>query len=169
MAHILATTFRQPREPTVSIKRARKLGSRNYDGLGDPEKARSWLKGNERVFSVMGCFIEHMVTYSAFLLRDRALDWWKAVQRQLPEGVSWTQFKEEFLEKFYPMFYKDQKIEEFFKLEQGTMSVTDYENKFSKLVRHVPLFYDHEVHKSKRFVVGLRKEVKSIVASVSHT
>ena len=83
--------------------------------------------------------------------------------------MSWTQFKEEFLKKFYPTVSKDQKIEEFFKLEQGTMSVTDYEKKFSELVRHVPLFCDHEVQKSKRFVVGLIKEVKSILASVSHT
>ena len=66
MAQILATTFRQPREPTVSIERARKLGARNYDGIRDRE--------------------------------DR-----------------------------------------------------------------------EEVHKSKRFVVGLRKEAKSILASVSHT
>ena len=169
MAQILATAFRQPREPIVSIKRARKLGARNYDGIGDPEKAWSWLESNERVFNVMGCSDEQMVTYSAFLLRDRALDWWKAVQRRFPEGVSWTQFKEDFLEKFYPTVYKDQKIEEFFKLEQGTVSVADYEKKFSELVRHVPLFFDHEVQKSKRFEVGLRKEVKSILASVSHT
>ena len=169
MAQILATTFCQPCEPTVSIERARKLGARNYDGIGDPEKAWSWLEGNERVFNVMGCSDEQMVTYSAFLLRDRALDWWKAVQRRFLAGVSWTQFKEDFLEKFYPTVYKDQKIEEFFKLEQGTMSVTDYEKKFSELVRHVPLFCDHEVQKSKRFEVGLRKEVKSILASVSHT
>ena len=83
--------------------------------------------------------------------------------------MSWIKFKEEFLEKFYHAVYKNQKIEEFFKLEQGTMSVTDYEKKFSELVRHVPLFCDHEVQKSKRFVVGLRKEVKSILVSVSHT
>ena len=164
MAQILATAFRQPREPTVSIERARKLGARNYDGIGDLEKAWSWLEGNERVFNDMGCSDEQMVTYSAFLLRDRALDWWNAVQRRFPEGVSWTQFKEEFLEKLYPTVYKDQKIEEFFKLELGTMSVTDYEKKFSELVRHVPLFCDHEVQKSKRFVVGLRKKVKSILA-----
>ena len=44
------------------------------------------------------------------------------------------------------------------------MSVIDYEKKFSKLVRHVPLFCDHEVQKSKRFEVGMRKEVKSILA-----
>ena len=49
------------------------------------------------------------------------------------------------------------------------MLVTDYENKFSELVRHVPLFCDHEVQKSKRFAMGLRKEIKSIVASVSCT
>ena len=91
------------------------------------------------------------------------------VQRRFLEGVFWTQFKEEFLEKFYPTVYKDQKIEEFFKLEQGTMSATDYEKKFLELVRHVPLFCDHEVHKSKRFLVSLRKEVKRILASVSHT
>ena len=169
MAQILATTFPQPLEPTVSIERARKLGARNYDGVGYPEKAWSWLEGNERVFSVMGCSDEQMVTYSAFILRDRALDWWKAVQRRFPEGVSRTQFKEEFLEKFYPSVYKYQKIEEFFKLKQGTMSVTNYEKKFLELVQHVPLFCDHEVQKSKRFVVGIRKEVKSILTSVSHT
>ena len=69
MAHILATTFRRPLESTVSIKRVR-----NYDGVRDPKKAWSWLKGNERVFSVMGCSDEQIVTYSAFLLRDKALD-----------------------------------------------------------------------------------------------
>ena len=37
MAQILATTFRQPRESTVSIERARKIRARNYDGIGDRE------------------------------------------------------------------------------------------------------------------------------------
>ena len=46
---MLATTFNQPRESTVSIERIRKLELRNYDGIGDPEKAWSWLEGNEMV------------------------------------------------------------------------------------------------------------------------
>ena len=49
------------------------------------------------------------------------------------------------------------------------MSVTDYEKKFSELVQHVPIFCDHEVQKSTRFSVGLRKEIKSIVALNSYT
>ena len=37
MAQILDTAFCQPREPTVSIEMARKLGARNYDEIGDRE------------------------------------------------------------------------------------------------------------------------------------
>ena len=74
MAQMLSTAFRQPCESTMSIERVRKLGARNYDGIEDPEKAWSWLEGNERVFSVMGCSDKQMVTYFAFLLRDITLD-----------------------------------------------------------------------------------------------
>ena len=37
MAQILATAFRQPREPTMSIERVRKLGARKYDEIGNRE------------------------------------------------------------------------------------------------------------------------------------
>ena len=113
MAQLLATALRQPREPVASIERGQKLGSRNYDGLGDPEKASSWLEGNERVYQVMQCTDEQMITFSAFLLWDRALKWWREVQRRYPEGVSWAQFKEEFIDKFVPASYRDAKAEEF--------------------------------------------------------
>ena len=169
MAQLLATALRQPRVPVASIERGRKLGARNYDGLGDPEKASSWLEGNERVYQVMQCTDEQMVTFFAFLLRDRALEWWRAVQRRCSEGVSWAQFKEEFTDKFVPASYRDAKAEEFFRLEQGTLSVTDYERSFSELVRHVPFIRDDEVSKTKRFTVGLRPEIRTIVASTTHT
>ena len=58
---------------------------------------------------------------------------------------------------------------EFFKLEQGTLSVTDYERSFSKLVKHVPFIRDDEVSKTKRFAVGLCPEIRIIVASTAHT
>ena len=109
MAHLLANALRQPREPVASIERGRKLEAQNYDGLRDPKKAPSWLEGNERVYQVMKCTDEQMVTFSAFFLRDKALEWWRAVQRRCPEGVSWAQFKEEFTDKFVPAIYRDVK------------------------------------------------------------
>ena len=47
--------------------------------------------------------------------------------------------------------------------------MTDYEWIFSELNRHVPFIRDGEVSKTKRFVVGLRPEIRTIVASTSHT
>ena len=53
--------------------------------------------------------------------------------------MSWAQFKEEFTDKFVLASYRDAKAKEFFRLEQGTLSVTDYERSFSELVRHFHL------------------------------
>ena len=110
-----------------------------------------------------------MVTFSAFLLLDRALEWWRAVQRRCTEGVSWPQLKEEFTNNFVSASYRDAKAEEFFRLEQGILSVTDYERSFSELVRHVPFSREDEVSKTKRFAVGLSLEIWTTVASTAHT
>ena len=123
MAQMLAAALQQPRESGISIERARKLGAKPYDGSGDPERALSWIEANEEIFQMMGCTEEQKVSYSAFLLKDRAKDWWKAHQRAHPEGVIWAEFKREFTERFFPKSYKDAKVEEFYRLEQGSSSV----------------------------------------------
>ena len=169
MAQILAAAIQQPRETGVSIERAKKLGAKPYDGTGDPERALSWLENNEEIFQVMGCTEEQMVVYSAFLLKEGAKDWWKALQRRNANGVSWALFKEEFLNKFYPKSYKDAKIEEFFKLEQGSLSVAEYEKKFSELLRAVPFIADNEEQKANRFAVGLNPRIRAYVVSAAHT
>ncbi|KAH7571869.1 hypothetical protein JRO89_XS04G0158800 [Xanthoceras sorbifolium] len=166
---MLAAVFHQLRDPNVSLERARKLGVKPSDATGDPEPALSWLESNEEIFQVMGCMEEQMVTYSAFLLKDKAKDWWKALQRRHPKGVSWADFRREFSEKFYPKSYRDARVEEFFRLEQGSMSVADYERRFSELIRVVPYIADNEEEKANRFAVGLNLKIRAYVASAAHT
>ena len=72
MAQMLAATLQQPRESGISIERARKLGAKPYDCSGDPKRALSWKEANEEIFQMMGCTEEQRVSYSAFLLKDRA-------------------------------------------------------------------------------------------------
>ena len=86
----------------------------------------------------LGCTDEQRVLFSSFLMKDRAKDWWDVVERRYPDGISWDQFQQEFIDRFFPQSYKDSKIEEFFKLEQKNMSVSGYEKKFSELDRWVP-------------------------------
>ena len=61
------------------------------------------------------------------------------VERRYPDGITWDQFQQEFTDRFFPQSHKEKKkIEEFFKLEQKNMSVSEYEKRFSELVRLVP-------------------------------
>ena len=79
----------------------------------------------------------------------RAKDWWEAMKRRHPTGVTWDQFRQAFIDRVYPRIYQDAKIEEFFKLEQRSLTVTEYELRFSKLMKLVPMLKENEEHKCK--------------------
>ena len=171
IVQIVAITTRQqsqppppPREvmeePGRSIERVQKLGAKPYDSSGDPEAVWLWLDRVNKVYGVMGCTDEQRVLFFSFLMDDRAKDWWDAVERRYPYGISWDQFQQEFTYRFFPQSHKDSKIEEFFKLEQKNMSVSEYEKKFSKLVRLVPYVQETEVLKCKRFLSGLQHRIR---------
>ena len=100
----------------------------------------------------MGCTDDQRVLFFSFLMEDRAKDWWDAVDRRYPDGISWDQFQQEFTDRFFPQSHKDLKIEEFFRLEQKNMSVSEYEKRFSELVRLVPYIQADKVLKCKRFL-----------------
>ena len=147
-------------EPGRLIERVQKLGAKPYDSSGDPEAAWLWLDRVNKVYGVMGCTDEQRVLFSSFLMEDKAKDWWDAVKRRYPDGISWDQFQQEFIDRFFPQSHKDSKIEEFFKLEQNNMSVSEYEKKFSELVRLVPYIQADEVLKCKRFLSGLQYRIR---------
>ena len=167
IAQIVAIATRQQSQPTQpprkvieetgrSIERVQKLGAKPYDGSGDPEAAWLWLDRVNKVYGVMGCTNEQRVLFSSFVMEDRAKDWWDSVERRYPDGISWDQFQQEFTDRFFPRSHKDSKIEEFFKLEEKNMLVSEYEKKFSELVRLVPYIQAYEVLKFKRFLSGLQ-------------
>ena len=147
-------------EPGRSIERVQKLGAKPYDGSGDPEASWLWLDRVNKFYGVMGCTDEQRVLFSSFLMEDRAKDWWDVMDMRYPDGISWDQFQQEFTDRFFPQSHKDSKIEEFFKLEQKNKSVSEYEKKFSELVRLVPYIQVDEVLKCKRFLSGLQHQIR---------
>ena len=97
---IVTTATRQAREPPKEqrgvIERALKLGAKTYDGTGDPEVAYLWLDMVSEIYTVMGCSNEQKVLFSRFLMAARAKDWWEAIKRRHPTGVTWDQFRQAF-------------------------------------------------------------------------
>ena len=100
------------------------MGAKPYDGRGNPKAAWLWLDRVNKIYEVIGYTDDQRVLFSSFLMKDRAKDWWDAVDRRYPEGISWDQFQQEFTDIFFPQSHKDSKIEEFFRLEQKNMSVS---------------------------------------------
>ena len=163
---IVTAATRQVREPQEEqrgmIERALKFRPKTYDDIGDPEAAYLWLDRVSEIYAVMGCSDEQKVLFSGFLMAAKAKGWWEAIKRRHPTGVTWDQFRQAFTDRFYPRSYQDAKIEEFFRLEQRSLTVTEYEQRFSELVKLVPMIQENAEHKCKRFMAGLNVRIKFI-------
>ena len=71
----------------------------------------------------------------AFQLEGEAQVWWRWVRtsRDL-ETMTWAEFEELFMGKYFPEIAKAQ---EFLELKQGAMTVIDYVTRFTELSRFV--------------------------------
>ena len=78
-------------------------------------------------------------------------------------------FRREFLDRFYPRSYKEARVEEFYRLVQGDLSVSEYEKRFSELGRLVPSVFDDEEQKINKFRSGLNSNIRPYVTSSSLT
>ena len=74
------------------IERALKLGAKAYNGVDDLEAAYLWLDRVRENYAVMRCLDEQKVLFLVFLMAARAKDWWEAIKRRHPTGVTWDQF-----------------------------------------------------------------------------
>ncbi|KAL2533334.1 RNA-directed DNA polymerase [Abeliophyllum distichum] len=71
--------------------------------------------------------------------------------------------------KYFSQSLKDQKEAEFLQLMQENMPLGEYERKFERLSRYAPHMVNTELTKAKRFELGLRQEIKGIMAAQQHT
>ncbi|XP_077249189.1 uncharacterized protein LOC143888636 [Tasmannia lanceolata] len=77
---------------------------------------------------------------------------------------TWKEFQTAFIDKFFPEGIKILKKNEFFNLKQGSMTVTEYEAKFSKLGKFAPSgLIGDDGALARRFREGLREPIKQRV------
>lgn len=111
----------------------------------------------EKVFSVIKCGDAQKVTLAAFVMEGEADHWWKMEVRTAGEGVEWTwKSFQEFFAKYFLDSEKEARASEFMMLEQGSMTVAQYEAKFTELSRFAPYLVHDEQVKTRKFEKGLR-------------
>ncbi|KAL0533867.1 hypothetical protein IC582_028138 [Cucumis melo] len=125
-----------------------------------------WLSSLETIFRHMKCPEDQKVQCAVFMLTDRGTAWWETTERMLDGDVSqitWQQFKESFYAKFFSASLRDAKRQEFLNLEQGDMTVEQYDAEFDMLSRFAPEMIATEAARADKFVRGLRLDIQGLV------
>ncbi|KAL0551702.1 hypothetical protein IC582_010791 [Cucumis melo] len=100
------------------------------------------------------------------MLTDRGTAWWETTERMLGGDVgqiTWQQFKESFYVKFFSASLRDAKRQEFLNLEQGDMTVEQYDAEFDMLSRFAPEMIATEAARADKFVRSLRLDIQGLV------
>jgi hypothetical protein len=123
----------------------------------------------EKLMEVMCCTDEQMVHYATFKMTAEAERWWVSkkdyLQQQLGIGVpiTWKNFKDAFLEHFFPQSVRQAKAQEFTDLVQGALTVAQYAARFIELSRFTPYLVPTEDLKERKFERGLQPKIMNQV------
>ncbi|XP_058765786.1 uncharacterized protein LOC131639301 [Vicia villosa] len=107
-------------------------------------------------------------------MKGPALRWWNTAStyftaQEIPKD--WQHFKVAFLEKYFPNSVRTQKEQEFQNFKHGSMSVSEYVEKFEDLADYSrqAIYAPDELWKIDQFMMGLRAHIAHSVSQREFT
>jgi hypothetical protein len=106
----------------------------------DPLHADDWLKSVEKMLNIAQCSNREKVLYASGRLTGPTADWWDSytAAHDAANTITWVEFTTQFRNYHIPAGLMKIKKKEFLSLKQGTMSVSEYRDKFIQLSRYAP-------------------------------
>jgi hypothetical protein len=122
----------------------------------DPMDAEDWLRTVERELHTAQCDDREKVLYGPRLLREAAQSWWESylATHANPDTITWEEFRGSFRQYHVPAGLMTVK-EEFLALKQGSLSVSEYRDRFLHLSRYAPEDVNTDAKRQYRFLRGL--------------
>ena len=97
------------------------------------------------------------IRLATFQLEGEAPVWWNwAKTSRDPEAMTWAEFHDLFMGKYFPATARHPKAQEFLELRQGTMTVMEYVARFTELACFCDDYVATDVAKVRRFENGLK-------------
>ncbi|XP_070014709.1 uncharacterized protein [Nicotiana sylvestris] len=109
----------------------------------------------------------HGVDFTIFQLEGRARRWWQSYVLCRPEDsppITWGQFTQLFLDRYIPPSKREELRYQVEHLEQGQISVTDYEARFFELSCHALMILLTDAERLRRFIAGLHPTIRAGMA-----
>ena len=138
----------------------------SFRGGGDPMVADHWFWQVERVLEAMRITSDATrIKLATFKLEGESQIWWDwaKVSRDL-ETMTWGDFRELFMSKFFPTSTRHEKAREFLELRQGGRTVLEYVAKFTELARFGDDYVATDMAKVRKFEDGLKLSIRGKIA-----
>ncbi|XP_059628634.1 uncharacterized protein LOC132271309 isoform X2 [Cornus florida] len=142
-----------------------------FTGSTDARAAHQWKQDIERHLRLVQCTEVQKQMLATFKLVGDALQWWESVTTiEERMALTYDEFSARFEEKYFPYAVRAAMKTEFLNLQQGNMTVAEYEQQFTRLSLFAPEEVDTEEKKRNSFVNGLMWSIKrAITGSPAYT
>lgn len=120
----------------------------------------------EKLFEDLFVEENKRVPLAAHCLEGPAHIWWKGerLDRLLNDPfISWAEFKEKLFDVYFSNSIKEKLKNDLKNLRQGSRTVMEYEQEFSRLVNYIPSVIWNDRHKCWIFVDDLRLNIYQLV------
>ena len=151
-----------------NLQRFRAHHPPTFTGGGDPMVADHWFMQIEKLLEAMEITSDATrIKLIVFQLEGEAQVWWKwaRTSRDL-EAMTWAEFQEMFMGKYFLDTARHAKSLKFLDLKQGAMSVMDYVARFTKLARFADDYVATDMAKVKRFENGLKLSIRARIVGL---
>ena len=133
--------------------------------------ADHWFRQVEKVSEAMEITSDATrIRLAAFELEGEFQVWWDWVKTSKDlEAMTWGDFRELFMRKFFPVSTRHAKAKEFLELRQEAMKMMEYMAKFLELARFVDDYVATDMAKVRKFEDGLKLSIRGkIVGFLLH-
>ena len=139
-----------------------------FTGGGDLMVADHWFMQVEKVSEAMEITSDATkIRLAAFQLEGEAQVWWKweKTSRDL-EAMTWVEFQELFMGKYFPDTARHAKAQKFLELKQGTMTMMEYVARFTELARFANDYMAIDMAKVRRFENVLKLSIRARITGL---
>ena len=82
------------------------------------------------------------------------------------EVMTWAEFQELFMRKYFPEIARHDKAQEFLELKQGATTMMDYMARFTELARFADDYVPTDLAKVRRFENGLKLSIRARIVGL---
>ena len=151
-----------------NLQRFRAHHPPTFIGGGDPMVANHWFMQIKNVLEAIEITSDTTrIRLAAFQLEGEAQVWWRWVRTsRYLEVMTWAEFQELFMGKYFSETARHAKAQEFLELKQGAMTVMDYVARFTELARFADDYVATDLAKVRRFENGLKLSIRARIVGL---